>query len=262
MIKLENTKVFNFEGAFRGLRNPLNSWDKSDSRFGIALDEDVICYEFDRFLDKQGKDFDNTPEEEINYLVDNCFLSADKKSDCIDYAMLGQKDINLAQRMIAGGTDESKFLRQILVCVDIIGPLAWWKEFDTYKVATVVNSCSTMHTIHKQPITEDLFSFESPVELNFYEAEVVDRYLHMLDNWREEYNLNKDKDAWRKLIMYLPEGFNQKRTWTANYQTLRSMYFARRHHKLQEWRDFCEWIESLPYAKELICYNPKEEKGV
>lgn len=125
MIELTNTKVFNFEGAFRGLRNPLNSWDKSDSDFGIEHEETFFDYELDSFINKQGKDYDNTLEEEINYLIDNCFLSADKKSDCIDYALLGPKDINLAQRMIAGGTDESKFLRQILVCVDINAPLAW-----------------------------------------------------------------------------------------------------------------------------------------
>ena len=217
MIKITNSEVFNIQGAFRGLRNPLNSWNQSDS----YTDWDV---------------------------------------DIGNYYKLGEKDITLAQRMIKGGTDESKFLRQILVSVDITTNLAHWKELDTYKVATVANSCSTMHTIHKTPITPELFSMDFDEEFNFIEEDTIKAYFSMLDNWREQYVENKDKDAWRKLIMFLPESFNQKRTWTANYQVLRNIYFARRHHKLKEWHTFCEWIESLPYARELICYDPKEEK--
>ena len=203
MILINEIEVSNFKGAFRGLRNPLNSWHLSDS-----------------YTDENG-----------SYI-------------------LGEKDLDLAKRMIKGGPDESKFLRQIFVSMDITAPLYWWKEMDTYKVATVANSTSTMHKITSKEITEDDFSFDDDWDLifNLAKASVVES----CENLRQKYLNTQDKRYWRALIQLLPEGYNQTRTWTANYQVLRSIYFARRNHKLIEWHTFCEEIEKLPYAKELI----------
>lgn len=220
MIEISNARVFNFEGAFRGLRNPLDSWALSDSEvIGVT------------------KEF-----------------------------KLGPKDLGLAQRMIGAGTDESKFMRQIMVSVDIEAPLYWWKEFDTYKVGTVANSCSTMHKISSKEITDDMFSIDEEwADMPFPNPEAEDgsytykqayeSVIVACESLRKEYLRTKDKRIWRMLISILPCGWMQKRTVTLNYQVLRAMYFARKNHKLQEWRDFCAWIESLPYAKELICYE-------
>ena len=168
--------------------------------------------------------------------------------------------------MIAGGPDESKFLRQIFVSMDITAPLYIWKELDTYKVATVANSCSTMHTISKQRITLDMFSADE----DLMDLEVIkggnktncgdvgwlwNDIITGCEELRQRYLETKDKRYWRALIQMLPSSFNQKRTWTANYAVLRNIYFARRNHKLTEWHTFCEAIENLPYGKELICYK-------
>ena len=203
MILINEIEVSNFKGAFRGLRNPLNSWHLSDS-----------------YTDENGS------------------------------YVLGEKDLDLARRMIKGGPDESKFLRQIFVSMDITAPLYWWKEMDTYKVATVANSTSTMHKITSKEITEDDFSFDDDWDLifNLAKASVVES----CESLRQKYLNTQDKRYWRALIQLLPEGYNQTRTWTANYQVLRNIYFARRNHKLIEWHTFCEEIEKLPYAKELI----------
>jgi len=217
MIKIENIETFNFKGAFRGLRNPLNSWKKSDS-----------------YIDAFGK-----------YII-------------------GNKDLELAQRMINAGTDESKFMRQIFVSMDIIAPLYWWKEADTYKIATVSNSCSTMHKIASSEITEENYSFDPEPDKLLTDLP-TDDYIRILDiknravedvEWlRKKYNETKDKRYWRLLIQINPDGWLQKRTWTGNYQNLRNIYFARKNHKLVEWRQFCQTIEQLPYGKELICYK-------
>lgn len=219
MIVLEKSEVFNFEGAFRGLRNPLDSWDKADS--------------------------------EVKGVVKAFHM--------------GPNDLNLAQRMIGAGTDESKFMRQIFVSVDITAPFYWWKEFDTYKIGTVANSCSTMHKITSYPIDEtffsiddnwdDLIAFEDEDGNNCTITEAYYGVVEICESLRQKYLETKDKRYWRALISILPNGWMQKRTVTLNYQVLRAMYFARRHHKLQEWHDFCSWVESLPYAKELICYE-------
>ena len=203
MILINEIEVSNFKGAFRGLRNPLNSWHLSDS-----------------YTDENG-----------SYI-------------------LGEKDLDLARRMIKGGPDESKFLRQIFVSMDITAPLYWWKEMDTYKVATVANSTSTMHKITSKEITEDDFSFDDDWDLIFNLAK--GSIVESCENLRQKYLNTQDKRYWRALIQLLPEGYNQTRTWTANYQVLRNIYFARRNHKLIEWHTFCEMIENLPYAKELI----------
>ena len=218
MIKIENIEVFNFEGAFRGLRNPMNSWNKSDSYIDALTNKYIV----------------------------------------------GENDLKLAQRMIGAGTDESKFMRQIFVSMDITAPLYWWKEADTYKIATVSNSCSTMHKITSSEITEENYSFDSEPDKPLTDLP-TDDYVRILDiknravadvEWlRKKYNETKDKRYWRLLIQINPDGWLQKRTWTGNYQNLRNMYFARKNHKLIEWRQFCQIIEQLPYSKELICYK-------
>ena len=218
MIKIENIEVFNFEGAFRGLRNPMNSWNKSDSYIDALTNKYIV----------------------------------------------GENDLKLAQRMIGAGTDESKFMRQIFVSMDITAPLYWWKEADTYKIATVSNSCSTMHKITSSEITEENYSFDPEPNKPLTDLP-TDDYVRILDiknravadvEWlRKKYNETKDKRYWRLLIQINPDGWLQKRTWTGNYQNLRNMYFARKNHKLIEWIQFCQIIEQLPYSKELICYK-------
>ena len=150
-------------------------------------------------------------------------------------------------------------MRQIYVGMDITAPLYWWKEADTYKVATTANSESTMHTLMKEPITLDMFSFDGMAPEGEGKDWVCDliTIVHLCETYRLKYIETKDKAYWRRLVQILPNGWNQMRTWTANYQTLRNIYFARRNHKLKEWHQFCEFIETLPYAKELICYEPE-----
>lgn len=221
MIKFENTEVMNFEGALRGMRNPLNSWDKADSKYSI---ENRIT---------QGR-FKQSVE-------------------------IGENDLALAQKLIKAGSDHRKFLRQIFVSVDITAPLYWWKEYDTYKVATVANSCSTMHKIHSKPIEVTDFSFDDmnidfttgddPLEFEFFYSRIVED----CEILRRRYVETKDKKYWRALIQLLPESYNQKRTVTLNYETLRNIYGSRRNHKLDEWSvGFMSFINSLPYAEELI----------
>lgn len=219
MIEFENTEVMNFEGAFRGMRNPLNSWDKADSEF----------------------DCEN-----------NCGYCEYRNVGCNpQYGVyLGENDLNLAQRLIKAGPDHRKFLRQIFVSVDITAPLYWWKEFDTYKVATVSNSCSTMHKIHAKEFTLDDFSHE---HLDDDSLSILDDLIMSLNVYRTLYVVHKDKKYWWQLIQLLPSSYNQKRTITLNYETLRNIRGSRRNHKLDEWsKGFMEWIDSLPYAEELI----------
>jgi hypothetical protein len=208
MIKFENTEVMNFPGALRGMRNPLNSWDKYDS-------------EWDGYGEADG-------------------------------FSIGDNDLNLAQRLIKAGPDHRKFLRQIFVSVDITAPLYWWKEFDTYKVATVSNSCSTMHTIHKKEFTIDDFSHEHLVDENMW---LLDDIIRRLNTCRAIFIKDKNKREWWQMIQLLPSSYNQNRTVTLNYETLRNIYGSRRNHKLDEWSiGFMTWIDSLPYSEELIKY--------
>jgi hypothetical protein len=207
MIKFERTEVMNFENAIRGMRNPMNSWDKSDSRYNWS-------------------EFNAYP-----YYI-------------------GPKDLALAQKLINAGSDHRKFLRQIFVSVDITAPLYWWKEYDTYKVGTVANSCSTMHKIHSRPIEMSDFSFD------FEEADDIlrDAFCSIVDDCefiRKKFVKTNDKKYWRALIQLLPESYNQMRTCTMTYENLINIYNARRHHKLTEWHTMCDWIEKLPYFKEL-----------
>ena len=240
-MKFENVRVCNFENALRGMRNPLNSWAKSDSEFGLSP---VEC------ISRQ--------EEDIVILWQDFELC--------EYAKIGPNDMDLARRLINGGTEHRKFLRQIMVSVDITAPLYWWKEFDTYKVGTTANSTSTMHKLASTPITLDCFEMGDfsdmvidtcPAEDNtvweYTTEEYVNCLIEGLEILRERYNETKDKRYWKELVRWLPNGWLQTRTVTMNYENLRSMYHQRENHKLCEWSEhFCKWVETLPYAKELI----------
>jgi hypothetical protein len=221
MIKLECTDVMNMENAIRGMRNPMNSWDKGDS---------YHCY-------------DNCPMNDI----DSC-------SDCKyvnnpDDYILGDNDLDLAQRLCKAGSDHRKFLRQIFVSVDITAPLYFWKEYDTYKVGTTANSTSTMHKIHAKEFTLDDFSYE---EMDIATISLLDIIVTRLNEIRMYYNASSSKTAWYSMIQLLPSSYNQMRTCTMTYENLRNMYHARKNHKLEEWVEFTEWIKTLPYSKELI----------
>ena len=221
MIKFEHTEVMNFEGAIRGMRNPLNSWDKSDTFFTHDCDEcplDCEAVHFGhRFADKM------------------CFN-------------IGSNDLALMKKLTKAGSDHRKFMRQIFVSVDITAPLYWWKEFDTYKVATVSNSCSTMHKIHDKEFTREDFSIE-----HLQDFEIIDFIIDNLNSYRTLYLEEKDKFYWWQMIQLLPSSYNQRRTITLNYETLYNIYGSRRNHKLDEWSiGFMDWIKSLPYAEELI----------
>ncbi len=202
MIRLERTRVMNMEGAIRGARNPLNSWDRMDSSY-----------------DNDG-----------NYI-------------------LGENDLSLAKRLCKAGSDHRKFIRQILVSVDITAPMYWWKEFDTYKVGTVANSTSTMHKIHSKPFELDDFSHDHLSESG---RAALLGFMQILEEKRLSFVETKNKADWYDMIQLLPSSYNQTRTVTMNYENLLNMYFARRSHKLEEWHTYCDWILSLPYTKELF----------
>ena len=163
--------------------------------------------------------------------------------------IMGPSDLNLAQRLARAGSDHRKFIRQIFVSVDFTAPLYWWKEYDTYKVATVANSTSTMHKIASKPFTLDDFSHE---RMNTQAQEALAHTVSVLDDLRKDYLETKDKETWYSMIQLLPSSYHQMRTCTLNYETLMNIYYARRNHKLDEWHTVCDWIASLPYAKELI----------
>lgn len=221
MIKFEYTQTYGWDAAIRGMRNPMNSWDKSDTRMECP-DEGTIRW-------------------------------------CGD-PIIGPNDLKLMKSLIKAGSDHSKFMRMINVSVDITAPLYWWKEFDTYKVGTVRNSCSTMHKIMSKEFTMDDFSFN--IVGNDYKKEVIEYILDELNNLRDTYlTVTTDKakkDIWYSVIELLPSAYNQRATIQMNYAVLRNMYRARKHHKLDEWSvGFCEWVESLPYS-ELITEDFKE----
>ncbi len=233
MLIVEKVQVFNFEGAMRGLRNPKDSWHLSDSIF----DDDECCH----------PNFESIPDCRA------CELFQGFGEPCIPY--IGPNDMKLAQTMIGAGTDESKFLRQIFISMDIIAPLYWWKEFDTYKVGTVANSCSTMHKIDCYPITREMFSWDNEEEMDAEFWRVVDEIINECERLRQKYKATGNKKYWRALIQILPESWMQRRTVTLNYQVARAMRFARRFHKLTEWHTLCHAFESLPYGKEFIAYE-------
>lgn len=222
MIKIENTDVFGFDSAIRGMRNPLNSWDKSDSRSGCA----------------------NEPCTECVYFALPCDLHRG--------FVIGEADRALMQQLVSAGSDHSKFMRMITVTCDITAPLYWWKEMDTYKVGTVRNSCSTMHTIHKREFTENDFSFENVPS----DVAGINEFLGRLNYARKMYLETNNKKYWYAMIQILPSSYNQRATWQANYAVLRNIYHARKNHKLDEWHDFCRWIESLPLAELITEVQP------
>lgn len=239
MIKIENTEVFGWESAIRGMRNPMNSWDKSDSWYGC----------------KYG-DYGHT---EADTCGDAC------RFDC-EY-ILGPNDLDLMRKLVIAGSDHSKFMRMINVTCDVIAPLYWWKECDTYKVGTVRDSCSTMHKIHSKEFTLDDFSHEHlvPIYINIL-SEIIEalnaaREIYLdYDGHEEEletkFGIKDKKDLWWQMIQLLPSSYNQRATVQMNYQVLRNIYHSRKNHKLDEWHDFCHWVESLPYS-ELITMEVK-----
>lgn len=246
MIKIENTEVVGWEPAIRGMRNPLNSWEKSDSGYGCGNDKEYFC-------DECSSSF-HCPSREKTYNI-------------------GPNDLALAKRLRNAGTDHRKFMRMITVYVDIVAPLYWWKEFDTYKVGTVANSCSTMHKIQAKEFTLDDFSCEHLItnkdpdcydasyhwysesaNTNLYAAPLdgLKVIIGILNANREAYLETKNKEYWWQLIQLLPSSYNQRRTVMLNYEVLANIYKSRRNHKLDEWHVFCEWIENLPYSELII----------
>ena len=242
MLKIENTDVVGWEAAIRGMRNPMNSWEKSDSGLACSQNKNNIC--------------------DIHCTADNYCKPLDKY-------LIGPNDYDLMMRLRNAGTDHRKFMRMIAVYADITAPLYWWKEFDTYKVGTVANSCSTMHKIHDKEFYEEDFSFERII--SGYEEYKGDDAMHTaycsmqnvisaLNRLRYMYKISKNKKYWYAMIQLLPSSYNQKRTVMLNYEVLANMYKSRKNHKLDEWHVLCDWIESLPYS-ELITGQSIEEKG-
>lgn len=231
MIRIENVKVVGMEEAIRGMRNPMNSWEKSDSR---------VC------------DINTYGE-----LAEGEFV-------------VGSNDHNLMMRLARGGSVHAKYRRMITVYVDIIAPLYWWKEFDTYKVGTVANSCSTMHKIDEKEFTLEDFSCEHLIKdeenpiysvLNDERLDgggLLDLIVNVLNHWRNKYLKTKDKKYWWQMIQLLPSSYNQRRTLLLNYEVLANIYKSRKNHKLDEWCEFCDWIELLPY-NEIITVSGKEK---
>ena len=228
MLKLENTGVFGWEATIRGMRNPMNSWNKSDSGWGFVPSQ--TCPTCDRY--------------ECGYII-------------------GENDLKLMKSLSKAGNDHAKFLRMINVTTDSTAPLYWWKEYDTYKVGTVANSCSTMHKIADKEFTLEDFSCEHlTVESITFGLEPV---IDILNKNRELYiqweNAGEEKtNLWWQMIQLLPSSYNQKRTVQLNYQVLKQMYFARKDHKLDEWHILCDWMLTLPYFKEVcVDTNIKED---
>ena len=188
----------------------------------------------------------------------NSWARMDSGYDAEGNYVLGPNDLDLARRLRKAGSDHRKFIRQIFVSVDITAPLYWWKEYDTYKVATVANSTSTMHKIHSKPFTEEDFSFDHIMEEDEIFLESSRQILKTLNYARDRFLETKDKKYWWQMIQLLPSSYNQMRTCTFTYENLVNMYFARRNHKLDEWHVFCDWILTLPYAKELILGQEEE----
>lgn len=248
MIKIENTQVVGLEAAIRGMRNPMNSWEKSDS---------LTCRDI--------------PCEECPYAVDGDLCKRQSTSTIVK---VGPNDHDLMLRLAKQGPVHGKFRRMIAVYVDITAPLYWWKEFDTYKVGTVANSCSTMHKIHSKPFTMDDFSHEHllgdgciPDHAYQNSFDVLNLTIESLNFWRGIFvgeitgeSIKKgDKRAWWQMIQLLPSSYNQKRTVMLNYEVLSNIYHYRLEHKLDEWRELCEWIEELPHSEIIACSSYGED---
>lgn len=211
MIKVENVEVFNFEGAIRGLRNPMNSWDKSDSRYDFYEDPSPI-----------------NPCDGVRYLI-------------------GENDLSLMKKLYnKAGTEHRKYLRQIFVSMDITALLYWWKEMDTYKIGTVSNSCSTMHKIAAKEFEFDDFSCEHVMNMS-----LIFDIISELNHYRRLYIETKEKEYWWQMIQLLPSSYNQRRTITMTYENVVSIIKQRENHKLDEWAEFVEILKNLPYIKEI-----------
>lgn len=224
MLKIENAEVMGWEAAIRGMRNPMNSWDKSDSRFSLLED----CGD-----------------------CTHCNLRFDECKE----QQIGPNDHDLMTRLRNAGTDHRKFMRMITVYLDVTAPLYWWKEFDTYKVGTVANSCSTMHKIHEKEFTLEDFSIEHLNDDRSAEVSNLEWFEYLiihLNRDRRRFIETKDKQYWWQMIQLLPSSYNQRRTVMLNYEVLANIYKSRRNHKLDEWHTFCDWIESLPYSELII----------
>lgn len=230
MIKFENYEVLGWEHAIRGMRNPMNSWEKSDSGY-CETHGPSHC--------------SDCPH------VSSCHAS---EGDLETKYIIGPNDLDLMMRLRNAGTDHRKFMRMITVYVDITAPLYWWKEFDTYKVGTVANSCSTMHKIHAKEFTLEDFSCE-----HMYSHKLMFEIIKELNKYRDLYNKEKHKAYWWEMIQLLPSSYNQKRTIKFNYEVLANIYKSRKTHKLDEWRDFCVWIENLPYSEIITGYLEDEK---
>lgn len=242
MIKFENTEVIGWESAIRGMRNPMNSWEKSDSGWFSSEDDMGVDY--------------------VQY---------NSHSDPSELYFVGQNDLDLMARLRNAGTDHRKFMRMITVYVDITAPLYWWKEFDTYKIGTVANSCSTMHKIAANEFTLEDFSHEhlmdEPIyvhdgldsdEERIFSTGLLNDTIFCLNVFRKKFIETKDKKYWWQMIQLLPSSYNQRRTVMLNYEVLANIYKSRKNHKLDEWSvGFMEWIESLPYS-ELITGEEKK----
>lgn len=246
MIKIEKTEVVGWEAAIRGMRNPKNSWDRSDSEYGCEYGcEEYRCdsCEVDLFYNRCSNKYKN-------YIV-------------------GPNDHDLMMRLAKGGPVHAKYRRMITVYVDVTAPLYWWKEFDTYKVGTVANSCSTMHKIAAKEFTLEDFSHEHLIieseregALNWGDVipmEALHIVIRALNESRIKYLQTNDKRYWWQMIQLLPSSYNQKRTVMLNYEVLAGLYPMRKNHKLDEWREFCDWIETLPYS-EIITGKTKSKE--
>lgn len=229
MIKIENVEIAGLEPAIRGMRNPMNSWDKSDSG--------LTC-----------------PHGEYNMGVERCSQCVIEKTSCenVPYFAVGHTDLQTMKNLSNGGPVHGKFKRMIKVYCDITAPLYWWKEFDTYKIGTNCDSCSTMHKIHAKEFVIDDFSHE---HLDGGGLQVLDYLINHLNVSREWFNKTKEKQYWWQMIQLLPSSYNQRRTVELNYEVLTAMYRDRRNHKLDEWHTLCERVEALPYS-ELITAKP------
>lgn len=239
-MKFQNTAVFGFEHAIRGMRNPLESWGRSDSKWK------GYCSESKEWVD-----------EGCSY--DACLSCCEK----IKEFFIGQNDLGLMQKLIKAGSEHRKFMRQIIVSVDITAPLYWWKEFDTYKVGTVANSTSTMHKLARRPITIDCFEMGDFQNVDTWGSAnchgTWDLVIFSCEGLRQKYNETKDERYWKELIRLLPSSWLQTRTITMNYENILTMVNQRKNHKLTEWSvDFMNWVRTLPYAKELFFMEEKE----
>ena len=236
--------VYNFENAIRGMRLPMQSYNKSDSGEGC-----------------KNNSWDEHPDD--YRLCKDCYSNQPCSPSKF---VIGDNDMNLMQRLIRGGSEHRKFMRQVMVSVDITAPLYWWKEMDTYKVGTTANSTSSMHKLASTPITKDCFEMGDYNNVVVYESgndlapdvgmdNVWGTLVNLCERLRVKYNETKDKAYWKELIRILPESWLQTRTWTANYEVIRNIVHQRQGHKLKEWEAFINWAKSLPYAEELIFYK-------